>query len=63
MMIQMIQVMNQTLGGVIAVREVIEVKIRSNIQNPEGKGKARGKEENGKDYYFLSENVFREKRN
>ena len=40
-MTQMIQMMNQTLGGVIAVREVIEVKIRSNIQNPEGKGKAR----------------------
>ena len=41
MTIQMIQVMNQTLGEVIAVREVIAVKIRSNIQNPEGKGKAR----------------------
>ena len=38
MMIQMIQMI---LEGVIAVREVIAVKIRSNIQNPEGKGKAR----------------------
>ena len=40
-MTQMIQMMNQTLVEAIAVREVIAVKIRSNIQNPEGKGKAR----------------------
>ena len=41
MMTQMIQMMNQTLGEAIAVREVIAVKIRSNIQNPDRKGKAR----------------------
>jgi hypothetical protein len=40
-MIQMIQVMNQSLGEAIAVRKVIAVKIRSNIQNPEVGGKAR----------------------
>ena len=50
-MTQMIQMMNQTLGEAIAVKEVIAVKIRSNIQNPEVGGKARENKAIGRIHY------------